>query len=44
MTGSDNGLSPDRRKAITSPNAGLLLIGTMGIEMKFELKLNKIDQ
>ena len=28
--GSDNGLSPDRRQAITWTNAGLLLIGPLG--------------
>ena len=29
--GSDNGLSPDRRQAIIWPNAGILLLLTMGI-------------
>ena len=29
-TGSDNGLSPDRRQAIIWTNAGLLLIGPLG--------------
>ena len=28
---SDNGLSPDRRQVINSTNAGLLLIGPLGI-------------
>ena len=28
--GSDNGLSPDRRQAIISANAGILLIGPLG--------------
>ena len=30
IIGSDNGLSPDRRQAITWTNAGLLLIGPLG--------------
>ena len=30
IIGSDNGLSPDRRQAIISTNAGLLLIGPIG--------------
>ena len=30
VIGSDNGLSPDRRQAITWTNAGLLLIGPLG--------------
>ena len=30
ITGSDNGLSPDRRQAIIWTNAGLLLIGPLG--------------
>ena len=30
IIGSDNGLSPDRRQAITWTNAGILLIGTLG--------------
>ena len=30
ITGSDNGLSPDRRQAITWTNAGVLLIGPLG--------------
>ena len=30
IIGSDNGLSPDRRQAIISTNAGILLIGTLG--------------
>ena len=30
ITGSDNGLSPDRRQAIIRTNAGLLLIGPLG--------------
>ena len=29
--GSDNGLSPGRRQAIIWPNAGILLIGPLGI-------------
>ena len=29
-TGSDNGLSPDRRQAIIRTNAGILLIGPLG--------------
>ena len=29
-TGSDNGLSPDRRQAIIRTNAGILLIRTLG--------------
>ena len=31
IIGSDNGLSPDRRQAIIWTNAGLLLIGPLGI-------------
>ena len=31
IIGSDNGLSPDRRQAIIWTNAGILLIGTLGI-------------
>ena len=30
ITGSDNGLSPGRRQAIISTNAGILLIGPSG--------------
>ena len=30
IIGSDNGLSPDRRQAITWTNAGILLIGPLG--------------
>ena len=30
ITGSDNGLSPGRRQAIISTNAGILLIGPLG--------------
>ena len=30
IIGSDNGLSPGRRQAITWTNAGILLIGTLG--------------
>ena len=30
IIGSDNGLSPGRRQAIISPNAGVLLIGPLG--------------
>ena len=30
ITGSDNGLSPDRRRAIICTNAGILLIGPLG--------------
>ena len=30
ITGSDNGLSPDRRQAIIWTNAGILLIGPLG--------------
>ena len=30
IIGSDNGLSSDRRQAITVPTAGLLQIGTLG--------------
>ena len=30
ITGSDNGLSPGRRRAIIWTNAGILLIGTLG--------------
>ena len=30
IIGSDNGLSPDRRKAIIGANAGILLIGPSG--------------
>ena len=31
IIGSDNGLSPGRRQAIISPNAGILLIAHLGI-------------
>ena len=31
IIGSDNGLSPDRRQAIIRTNAGILLIGPLGI-------------
>ena len=31
ITGSENGLSPGRRQAITWTNAGILLIGTSEI-------------
>ena len=31
IIGPDEGLSPDRRQAITLTNAGLLLIGLLGI-------------
>ena len=34
VTGSDNGLSPDRRQAIIWANAGLLLIGWPDNEQK----------
>ena len=30
IIGSDNGLAPDRRQAITWTNAGILLIGPLG--------------
>ena len=30
ITGSDNGLSPGRRQAITGTNVGILLIGPLG--------------
>ena len=30
IIGSDNGLSPDRRRAIIWTNAGILLIGPLG--------------
>ena len=30
IIGSDNGLSPDRRQAITWTHAGILLIGPLG--------------
>ena len=33
ITGSDNGLSLDRRQAITWTNAGILLIGALGINL-----------
>ena len=32
IIGSDNGLSPDRRQAIIWTNAGILLIGPLGID------------
>ena len=41
IIGSDNGLSPGRRQAITETNAGILLIGPLGINLS-EL-LIKID-
>ena len=40
ITGSDNGLSPDRRQAIIWTNAGILLIGPLGknfIEILIEI-------
>ena len=40
ISGSDNGLSPDRRQAIIWTNAGILLIGTLGTnfnEILFEI-------
>ena len=33
ITGSENGLSPDRRQAIIRTNAGLLLIGPLGTNL-----------
>ena len=33
IIGSDNGLSPDRRQAIIWPNAGILLIRTLGTNL-----------
>ena len=30
ITGSDNGLAPDRHQAVICTNAGILLIGTLG--------------
>ena len=33
IIGSDNGLSPDRRQAITWTNAGILLIGPLGTNL-----------
>ena len=38
ITVSDNGLSPDRHQAIIWSNAGILLIGPLGITMNFQLK------
>ena len=41
IIGSDNGLSPDRRQAITWTNVGILLIGTLGTnfsEMLIEIQ------
>ena len=34
IIGSDNGLSPDRRQAIISTNAGILLIGPLGTNFR----------
>ena len=34
IIGSDNGLSPDRRQAITWTNAGILLIGPIGTNFR----------
>ena len=42
MIGSDNGLSPGRRQAITWTNVGILLIGPLGtnfIEMLIEIHI-----
>ena len=38
IVGSDNGLSPGRRQAIIRTNAGLLWIGTLGLQ--WNLKQN----
>ena len=40
IIGSDNGLSPGRRQAITRTNVGILLIGPLGT--KFSEKLIEI--
>ena len=41
MIDSDNGLSSDRRQAIIWTNAGLLLIGTLGVNVS-EISLAKM--
>ena len=38
IIGSDNGLSPDRRKAIIWTNAGILSIRTLGIKFQWNIK------
>ena len=51
IIGSDNGLSPDRRQAITWTNAGLLLIGPLGTNfseilieiLKFSFKKTRLN-
>ena len=49
IIGSDNGLSPDRRKAIIWNNAGLLLIGPLGTNLilieilKFSFKKMRLE-
>ena len=40
ITGSDNGLSPDRRQAIILTNAGILLIGPLGLHWNFNRNSN----
>ena len=40
IVGSDNGLSPDRRQAITRTSAGILLTGPLGTYVKVKFNQN----